>query len=162
MKSEVRISGDRLEITRVFDAPRQLVFSWWTEAEKLQQWSGCKEATKCEIAMDFRVGGSFTQKMQLLVNGETCEFSLSGTYDEIVEPERIVYRANFGHAITRVIVEFFEQGRGTKVVLTHEGCPDEFFSKTVSQGTMESLDKLDCLFASQSAALASQAVAIQG
>jgi uncharacterized protein YndB with AHSA1/START domain len=153
MKSEVRISGDRLEITRVFDAPRHLVFGWWTEAEKLQRWSGCKEATKCEISMDFRVGGSFTQKMQLLVNAEACEFSLSGIYDEIVEPERIVYRASFGHAIARVIVEFFEQGRGTKVVLTHEGCPDEFFSKTVSQGTTESLDKLDLLLTSQAVVL---------
>jgi uncharacterized protein YndB with AHSA1/START domain len=149
MKSEIRISGNRLQITRVFDAPRHLVFGWWAQAEKLQQWSGCKEATRCEIVMDFRVGGSFTQKMQIAVNGETCEFSLSGTYDEIVEPERIVYHANFGHAITRVIVEFFEQGKGTKVVLTHEGCPNDFFCKTVSQGTSESLDKLDALVASQ-------------
>jgi uncharacterized protein YndB with AHSA1/START domain len=153
MKSEVRISGNRLQITRVFDAPRHLVFGWWTQAEKLRQWSGCKEATKCEIDMDFRVGGSFTQKLQLLVNGQACEYSLSGTYDQIVEPERIVYHANFGQAITRVIVEFFEQGKGTKVVLTHEGCPDEFFSKTVSQGTTESLDKLDSLLASQAVAL---------
>src|ERR1700688_2476 len=62
MKSEVKISGNRLQITRIFDAPRQLVVAWWTQAEKLQQWSGCKVATKCEIEMDFRVGGSFTQK----------------------------------------------------------------------------------------------------
>jgi uncharacterized protein YndB with AHSA1/START domain len=153
MKSEVKFSGNRLQVTRVFDAPRHLVFGWWTQAEKLQQWSGCKEATKCEIDMDFRVGGSFTQKMQLLVNGESCEYSLSGTYDEIVEPERIVYHANFGQAITRVSVEFFEQGRGTKVLLTHEGCPDEFFTRTVSQGTTESLEKLHLLLASQAVML---------
>ena len=144
MKSEIRIDGNRLEITRVFDAPRQLVFGWWTQAKKLRQWSGCKEAAKCEIEMDFRVGGSFTQKMQIAGAGE---FSFSGRYDEIVEPERIVYHANFGHAITRVVVEFFEHGKGTKVVLTHEGCPDDFFCKTVSQGTAESLDKLDSLMA---------------
>jgi uncharacterized protein YndB with AHSA1/START domain len=74
MKSEVRISGNRLQITRTFDAPRQLVFGCWSQAEKLQQWSGCKEATECEIVMDFRVGGSFTQKMQIAVNpgGGTC------------------------------------------------------------------------------------------
>jgi uncharacterized protein YndB with AHSA1/START domain len=150
MKSKVKISGDRMEITRVFDAPRHLVFAWWTQAEKLQQWSGCKEATKCEIDMDFRVGGSFTQKMQIAGAGE---FSFGGRYDEIIEPERIVYHANFGPVITRVIVEFFEQGRGTKVVVTHEGCPDEFFSKTVSQGTTESLDKLDLLLASQAVSL---------
>jgi uncharacterized protein YndB with AHSA1/START domain len=149
MMSDVRISGNRLQITRVFNAPRRLVFGWWTRAEKLQQWSGCKEATQCEIVMDFRVGGSFTQKMQIAVKGGTCEFSLSGTYDEIVEPERIVYHANFGHAVVRVIVEFFEQGTSTRVVLTHEGCPDETFCKTVSQGASESLDKLDSLVASQ-------------
>jgi uncharacterized protein YndB with AHSA1/START domain len=153
MKSEVKFSGNRLQVTRVFDAPRHLVFGWWTQAEKLQQWSGCKEATKCEIDMDFRVGGSFTQKMQLLVNGESCEYSLSGAYDEIVEPVRIVYHANFGHAITRVSVEFFEQGRSTTVVLTHEGCPDEFFSRTVSQGTTDSLEKLHLLLASQAVML---------
>ncbi len=148
MKAEVIISGNRLQITRFFDAPRHVVFGWWTQAEKLQQWSGCKEATKCEIDMDFRVGGSFTQKMQIAANGGTCEFSLSGTYDEIVEPERIVYHANFGYAVTRVTVEFFEQSNGTKLVLAHEGCPDKMFCKTVSQGTAESLDKLYSLVAS--------------
>jgi uncharacterized protein YndB with AHSA1/START domain len=146
MKSEVRIGSNRLQITRVFDAPRHLVFGWWTQADKLQRWSGCKEATACEIHMDFRVGGSFTQRMQIAGAGE---FSFSGKYDEIVEPERIVYHANFGPASTRVVVEFFEVGKGTRVVLTHEGCPDESFCKTVSQGTTESLDKLDSLLASQ-------------
>lgn len=145
MKSDVAIGGNSLQIARVFDAPRPLVFAFWTQAEKLRQWSGCKEATRCEIAMDFRVGGSFTQKMQIAANGGTCEFLFTGTYDEIVEPERIVYRANFGPVVTRVIVEFFEQGEGTKVVLTHEGCPDDFFRQSVSQGTCESLDKLDSL-----------------
>jgi uncharacterized protein YndB with AHSA1/START domain len=66
MKSDVKIDGKRLTVTRVFDAPRHLVFGWWTQADKLQQWSGCKEATKCEITMDFRVGGSFTQKCRSL------------------------------------------------------------------------------------------------
>jgi len=111
MTSEVKISGNRILITRVFDAPRQLVFAWWTQAEKLQQWSGCKAATRCEIKMDFRVGGSFTQKMHIAGAGE---FSFTGKYDEIVEPERISYHADFGQVITRVVVEFFEQGQSDK------------------------------------------------
>jgi hypothetical protein len=48
-----------------------------------------------------------------------------------------------------VTVEFIEQGKDTKVILTHEGCPDDFFCRTVSQGTCESLDKLDSLVAGQ-------------
>ncbi len=151
MKSEVRISGNRLQITRVFDAPRHLVFGWWTTPEKLRQWSGCKEATQCEVEMDFRVGGSFTQKMQIATNGGICESSFSGKYEEIAEPEKIVYHANFGHAVVKVIVEFFEHGDHTKLVLTHENCPDEMFCKTVSQGTAESLDKLDTLLVGRAA-----------
>ena len=146
MKSEIKIDANRLQITRVFDAPRPLVFSFWTKAEKLQQWSGCKEAARCEIEMDFRVGGSFTQKMQITGAGE---FVLTGTYDKIVEPEMIVYHANIGQDVTRVSVEFFQQGKGTKVVLTHDGLPSEFICKTVSQGTSESFDRLDALVESQ-------------
>src|SRR5258708_22616351 len=131
MKFEVSITGNRLQITRVFDAPRQLVFNWWTKAEKLQQWSGCKEATRCEIQMDFRVGGGFTQTMQLVTPNGECEFTITGQYDEIVEPERIVYHASLGPTPTKVVVEFFEQGGGTKVVLTHEGLADEISCKTV-------------------------------
>jgi len=153
VKSDIKISGNRLEMTRVFDAPRDLVFGFWTTGEKLQQWSSCKEAIGCEVTMDFRVGGSFTQNMQLRVNGETCEYSMTGTYDEIVEPERIAYHADFGFATTRVTVEFFEQGKGTRVVVTHEGCPDEFFGQNVSRGTSESFEKLDPLLAALAEAL---------
>jgi uncharacterized protein YndB with AHSA1/START domain len=136
----------QLRITRIFDAPRRLVFAWWSEAEKLQQWSGCKETTRCEIQMDFRVGGSFTQKMQIAGKGE---FTFTGKYDEIVEPERIVYHADFGFAVMRVMVEFFEQNGQTKVVLTQEGFTDENLSKTVSKGTHESFDKLDSILAGE-------------
>jgi uncharacterized protein YndB with AHSA1/START domain len=149
MKSDVQITGNRLRITRIFSAPRPLVFSWWTQAEKLQQWSRCKEAIGCQIEMDFRVGGSFTQKMQIAVNGSTCEFSVTGAYEEIVEPEKIVYSADFGPFKTRVTVEFSEQGEDTKVVLKHEGCPDDSFGTNVSQGTSESFDILDSLLAGQ-------------
>jgi uncharacterized protein YndB with AHSA1/START domain len=136
-----------LQITRVFDAPRELVFSWWTEGKKMQQWSGCKEATRCEIQMDFRVGGGFMQKMQI---GEKGEFTITGVYDEIVAPERIVYHVNLGFGVTRVVLEFLEQGDKTKLVLTQEGFPDDFLSQTVSQGTAESFDKLDSILASES------------
>jgi len=125
------------------------VFGWWSRAEKLQQWSGCKDATRCEIEMDFRVGGSFTQRMQI---GGAGDFTVTGTYDEIVVPERICYRVNLAKAVTRVVVEFFEEGRRTRVILTQDGFPDEGSCKIVSHGTEESLDKLNSILAGQAVA----------
>jgi uncharacterized protein YndB with AHSA1/START domain len=146
MKSEVKITGNLLQITRIFDAPRERVFAAWTQRGLLQQWSGCKEATKVEIEMDFRVGGSFTQTMHITGAGE---YSITGMYDEIIEPEKIVYHVNLGPATTRVTVEFIKQGNQTKVVLTQEGLPDQNLCKIVSQGTMEALDKLEQMLAGQ-------------
>jgi uncharacterized protein YndB with AHSA1/START domain len=151
MKSEAKVEGKRLEITHVFDAPRSEVFEYWAKAEKLQRWSGCKETTRCEVVMDFRAGGSFTQKMQIAVGGGTCEFSFTGFYEEIVVPEKIVYRADLGKGIIRVIVEFFDQGAGTRVVLTQDGFAEPGACKIVSQGTLESLEKLDSILAGQEA-----------
>lgn len=147
MKSEVTITGNRLQIARVFNAPRHLVFRFWKDAEKVRQWSGCKNATKVEIEMDFRVGGSFTQKMYIAGAGE---FTITGTYDEIIEPEKIAYHVNLGPATTHLVVEFIEQGNQTRVVLTQEGFPDESLSRIVSEGTMESLDKLESILAAGS------------
>jgi len=146
MKSEVNITGKRLQITRIFDAPRPAVFAWWSSAEKLQQWSGCKECTRCEIAMDFRPGGSFTQKMNIAGAGE---FTFTGTYDEIVVPEKIAYRAHFGPVSTPILIEFTDLGDRTKVILTQDGFPDEGFCKNVSQGTSESFEKLAALITTQ-------------
>jgi hypothetical protein len=72
-------------------------------------------------------------------------------YDEIIEPEKIAYHVNLGPATTRVVVEFIEQGRQTKVVLTQEGFPDQSLAKIVSAGTQESLDKLELLLLAQAA-----------
>jgi uncharacterized protein YndB with AHSA1/START domain len=145
MNSQVVITGNRLQITRVFDAPRAVIFTWWSQAEKLQQWSGCKGATSCSIEMDFRPGGGFTQRMQIAGAGE---FTLRGTYEEIVPNERIVYTLNLGPAVTRVTIEFSDHGSGTRVVLTHDGLPDDFLRKTISQGTTESFEKLEAALAS--------------
>jgi uncharacterized protein YndB with AHSA1/START domain len=150
MKSEVKVGDNRLQITRVFDAPRSLVFAFWKEVHRLQQWWGCKDTTQVECAVDFRVGGFFTCVMQIKGAGE---FSYKGQYDEIVEPEKIAYHADFGPITTHVVVEFSEldhpQGAQTRMVLTQVGFPDQNICTMVSKGTTESFDKLDSLLATQ-------------
>ena len=144
MKSDVRMFPDRVQITRVFDAPRPLVFSYWAQPEKLSLWTGCKDATSVEVEGDFRVGGGFRHKMTIQGAGQ---YTFSGTYEEIIESEKIVYSANLGPATIRVTIQFFEQGEQTRVVLTQEGFPDPNLAKIVAGGTNESFDKLDQLLA---------------
>jgi uncharacterized protein YndB with AHSA1/START domain len=104
MKSDVMVGDNRLQVTRIFDAPRHLVFAFWKEVERVKQWWGCKDTTKVECRMDFRPGGTFAYKMQIRGAGE---FNYEGQYDEIIEPEKIAYHADFGGGnITRVVVEF--------------------------------------------------------
>jgi uncharacterized protein YndB with AHSA1/START domain len=149
MKSEVIIGDNRMTMIRVFDAPRERVFAAWSQADVLQRWSGCKDTTKIECTMDFRVGCCFTQKMHITGVGE---YMITGIYDEIIVPEKIAYHVDLGPATTRVTVLFIAQGNQTKLVLTQEGFPDQNLCKMVSQGTAEALDKLDALLASQAVA----------
>jgi uncharacterized protein YndB with AHSA1/START domain len=146
MKSDVKINGNSLQITRMFDAPRERVFAAWKDPSKLQRWTGCKDATNVECQSDFRVGGSFTTKMHIGGHAN-CDCSFTGTYEEIIEPQKIAYQVNLGPAVTRVIVEFFEEGSQTRMVLTQEGFLDEMIIKFVTQGTLESFDKLDGILA---------------
>jgi hypothetical protein len=52
-----------------------------------------------------------------------------------------------GPAMIRVTIEFFDEGEGTKVVVTQEGFPDPKLGHIVSQGMKESFEKLDELSA---------------
>lgn len=136
------IESGKLRIVREFPAPRAEVFSWWATPEKLCQWAGCKEATSCHVVMDFRVGGSFTQRMQLQGLGE---FVITGRYEEIIVPERIVYLADLRFAKSRVVVEFTEIAGGARVTLSQEGLDNPMVFDNVSRGTSESFAKLGVL-----------------
>jgi uncharacterized protein YndB with AHSA1/START domain len=74
-------------ITRVFDAPRRLVFEAWSKREHLMKWFGPSGFTLPTCDIDFRVGGALAVTMRS-PDGE--EFRSKGTFREIVAPERIV------------------------------------------------------------------------
>jgi uncharacterized protein YndB with AHSA1/START domain len=79
-------------ITRVFDAPRDLVFKAWTEAERLMHWWGPKGFTWASGTLDLRPGGMFHYCMRS-PNGQ--EMWGKFVYREIVAPERIVFVNSF-------------------------------------------------------------------
>jgi uncharacterized protein YndB with AHSA1/START domain len=77
-----------LAITRVFDAPRSLVFEAWIRPEHVLRWWGCHLATLRACAIDFRPGGAYRFVMRDASGGD---IAFKGVYREIVPPARLVY-----------------------------------------------------------------------
>src|SRR6266536_1927486 len=76
-----------LVITRVFDAPRRLVFKAWTDPERLAQWWGPRGFTTPFCEMDVRPGGAFRFGMR---SAQGTDHWLRDEFRKIVEPERLV------------------------------------------------------------------------
>jgi len=81
-----------LIITRVFDAPSELVWKAWTEPERVKQWWGPRGFTSPFCKIDLRVGGSYLVSMRA-PDGQ--DFWSTGVYREIVPQERIVATDSF-------------------------------------------------------------------
>ena len=83
---------ERMVITRVFDAPRALVWEAWTNPKYVMQWWGPKGFTAPVCKIDFRVGGKFLCCMR---SPDGQEGWNGGEYLEIVPLEKIVYSLYF-------------------------------------------------------------------
>ena len=83
---------ERMVITRVFDAPRELVWKAWTDPKYVMQWWGPKGFTSPICKIDFRVGGKFLYCMRTPDGQEGWN---AGEYHEIVLHEKIVYSMYF-------------------------------------------------------------------
>jgi uncharacterized protein YndB with AHSA1/START domain len=84
--------ASELVITRVFDAPRDLVFKAWTEAERLERWWGPKGVTLHVCAFDLRPGGVFHYRLRL---PQGQDWWGKFAYRDIVVPERLVFVVSF-------------------------------------------------------------------
>ena len=79
-------------ITRVFDAPRDLVWKAFTEPKRLKEWWGPKGVTIIELKMDLRPGGSYHYAMRT-PDGNTMWGKF--VYREITPPSRMVFVNSF-------------------------------------------------------------------
>ncbi len=77
-----------LVITRVYDAPRELVFSLWTNPKHLAEWWGPRGFTACVRELDARPGGTMHIEM-CAPDGRV--YPMSGKFEELVAPERLVF-----------------------------------------------------------------------
>ena len=79
--------GHEIEVTRKFDAPRELVFDAWTKGEHLENWFAPAPFTVPEVESDPTGGGTYRLAMR---SPQGQVFCSQGTYREVVPPERFV------------------------------------------------------------------------
>jgi uncharacterized protein YndB with AHSA1/START domain len=146
-----------LVITRVFDAPREVVWKNWTDPELVKHWWGPKDFTAPYIKIDLRVGGEYLYCMRA---PDGKDYWGKGIYREIVPPERMVCTDSFaddkGNTVPASYYGFgtdfplevlltltFEEHEGkTKLTLKHSGFPPGPHMDDAQTGWNQSLDKL--------------------
>ena len=88
-KADAKPAAEReLTITRIIDAPRELVFKAWTDPKHLAQWWGPKGFTNPVCEVDARPGGALRIVMRA---PDGADYPMKGVFREIVEPERLVF-----------------------------------------------------------------------
>jgi uncharacterized protein YndB with AHSA1/START domain len=80
-----------LTITRVFEAPRELVWREWTEPERFADWYGgpAADIPLDTVSMDVRPGG--TWRATMFFGPDRREIRWEGHYLEVATPERLVF-----------------------------------------------------------------------
>ncbi|MEP7366172.1 MAG: SRPBCC family protein [Acidobacteriota bacterium] len=142
--------GEReIRITRVFDAPRRLVFEAHTKPELLKRWLGVRggwELAVCEI--ELRAGGVYRYVWRKVAKG--IDMGMGGMFREIDEPSRIVCTERFddpwypGECLNTT--EFVERGGETTLTLTllyeSAAARDGVLQSGMERGLGESYDVL--------------------
>lgn len=140
-------------ITRVFDAPRELVWDAWTKAEQIVKWWGPRGFTLTIDEMDVRPGGVWKSTMH---GPDGIEYLNDCLFTRVVKPERIDYQLTggrkhprAGQGPLRANVSFIFEARGekTKLTLRMQFATSEALERSareyrVLEGGSEMLDRL--------------------
>ena len=135
-----------ITITRVFDAPRELVWQAWTDPEHLARWWGPAGRTTPadSVTVDLRPGGTF--RLSSIGDERGDDMVTLGTFREVVEPERLVFEepaeeAWHGGAVSTVTLTDLGDGRTELVLRSTVHTTDEM--RCTAEGGMNSaLDRL--------------------
>jgi uncharacterized protein YndB with AHSA1/START domain len=144
-------SDHEIVMTRVFDAPRRMVFDAFSKPELLKRWFGPRGWTLTTCEVDFRVGGGFRFVLRG-PNGK--EMGMRGTYREITPPERSVHTESFDDypGESQVTGIFVEQNGKTTLTVTvlydSKEVRDTVLQSGMEHGAAESYDRLAELLAS--------------
>jgi uncharacterized protein YndB with AHSA1/START domain len=86
-----KLTKEGLVLTRVLSAPRGLVFKAWTDPKQVAQWWGPRGFTNPVCELDVRPGGALRIDMRA---PDGTVYPMTGVYQEIVEPERLVFTSS--------------------------------------------------------------------
>jgi len=109
-----------LTLTRVFDAPRALVYQMWTDPKHLAEWFGPREFTNSKVEVDARKGGH----IRLVMNSPWgTQHPMDGTFREVVKNEKLVFSNNAvdeagGILIQAITTVTFEDAGNGKTKMT--------------------------------------------
>ncbi len=141
-----------LTITRIFNAPREIVFKAWTDPKELAKWWGPKTFTNPVCEVDLKLGGTLRIVMRAPDGGE---YPMQGIFREIVPPSRLVFTNialdKDGHHIIEGLtsVTFADDGGKTKLTLQTRGVAVVDYAAAYLQGMeagwTQSLEKLEAL-----------------
>jgi uncharacterized protein YndB with AHSA1/START domain len=112
-----RNSPPVLHMTRVFDAPRRLVFEAWSKPEHVSRWFTPRPLTTPKCEMDFRTGGKFYLVMRM---PDGIEFPMDATYTEVMPPEKIAFSATIHGGIDITTTVTFTEHDGKTTIVVHQ------------------------------------------
>lgn len=143
---QVATQGDReVVMTRVFDAPRELVFEAFRKPELLKRWFGPRGWSLVVCEVEFRVGGGFRF---VLEGPDGRKMGMRGVYREIAPPERSVHMESFDDypGESQVTAVMKEQDGKTTLTVTVEypsaEVRDIVLKSGMEHGAAESYDRL--------------------
>jgi uncharacterized protein YndB with AHSA1/START domain len=144
-------SDTEIEVTRVVDAPRELVFDCWTKPEHITKWMlGPPGWTMPVCEVDLRPGGSW----HFAWRGEDgAELDMSGVYQEVSPPERLVASERWGDDWPETLnTTVFSDEDGMTLVTTtmlypSKAARDAALGTGMKDGMGMSFDRLDAYLA---------------
>ena len=149
MNAPAKVESPLLAIRRSYRASPQAVFDAFTQAEALSSWFNPSGGT-CETEIDLRVGGQYSIKMGL-PDGEVAH--VSGEYLEIEPGKLLVFTwawAGTPDRVSKVKIDFADQGDETQITLTHTEFFDEAARDRHNHGWEACLGHLPAYLANQS------------
>jgi uncharacterized protein YndB with AHSA1/START domain len=141
-------ANTELVMTRIFDAPRELVYQAFVDADQLVQWFGPVgfSVPRETVSIDARVGG---HQRFTMVSDEDPAFSapINATFTEVVENELLVGSEETEAGSMYLRVEFHDEGGKTRLVLK-QGPYSPEIEAMAREGWNSSFAKLDALLVS--------------